>query len=86
MTNGQTTSYYAKDSHVNPAAFTLIMYSPNNQTAYNNTMLLKFNITWTQYPEFQFTFGPPLNGYYAYSIDNNPLVSVTSNQSASDYY
>jgi hypothetical protein len=91
MANAQTTSYYGggyygRDSGINPAAFTLTIYSPNNQTVYANTMLLKFNITWTTYPKYDFDFAPPLTGEYGYSIDNNPLVSIASNQSASDLF
>ncbi len=86
ITNAQTTSSYGRDSGINPAAFTLTMYNPNNQTVYTSTLLLNFNITWTTYPIFDFTFAPPLSGDYAYSIDNNPLVSIASNQSASDLF
>jgi hypothetical protein len=91
IANAQTTSYYGggyygEDSGVNPAAFTLTVYSPNNQTVYANTMLLKFNITWTTYPKEDFDFAPPLSGDYAYSIDNNSFVSIASNQSASDLF
>ena len=49
-------------------------------------MLLNFNITWTHYPVFNFPIAPPLNGDYAYSIDNNPPVSIASNQSTSDLF
>jgi hypothetical protein len=85
MTKAQTTSHYGRDSGVNPAAFTLTMYSPNNQTTCADSMLLKFNITWTTYPVIHPIEGP-LNGEYAYSIDNNPPVSIALNQSASDLY
>jgi hypothetical protein len=81
--DAQTTTHYGRDAGVNPAAFDLTIYSPNNQTTYAETMLLKFNITWTTYPVVHQIEGP-LNGKYSYSVDNNPPVSVVSNQSASD--
>ncbi|MGB9914700.1 MAG: hypothetical protein ACPLIG_04840 [Candidatus Bathyarchaeales archaeon] len=55
LAGAQSVSYYGRDSGVNPAAFTLIMYSPGNETVYSDTMLLKFNITWTTFPRI---FGP----------------------------
>lgn len=86
MTNAQTTNSYGRNSGINPAAFTLTTSSPNKQTVYTNTMLLNFNITWTTYPIFDFSFAPPLIGDYVYSIDNNTLVSIASNQSTSDLF
>ncbi|MEM2968074.1 MAG: hypothetical protein QXJ40_04460 [Candidatus Bathyarchaeia archaeon] len=83
LASAQSVSYYGRDSGVNPAAFTLIMYSPSNGTAYSDTMLLKFNITWTTFPRI---FGPEqsLDGIYAYCVDDNPPVNIAPNQSASD--
>ncbi|MCW4007730.1 MAG: hypothetical protein NWF09_03430 [Candidatus Bathyarchaeota archaeon] len=83
MVGAQSVSYYGRDSGVNPAAFTLIMYSPRSETAYSDTMLLQFNITWTTFPRI---FGPEqsLDGVYTYRIDDNPPVSIAPNQSASD--
>jgi len=83
IANAQTTTHYGRDSGVNPAGFDLTIYSPSNQTTYAETMLLKFNITWTTYPVVHQIEGP-LNGKYYYNIDNNPPGSVVSNQSASD--
>jgi hypothetical protein len=80
MTNAQTTSSYSPD--INGIHFYLTMYSPNNQTVYNETMLLDFNLQWT----YDLMPLGPLSGDYAYSIDDNPLVSIASNQSASDRY
>lgn len=76
VTNAQITDSYGRGlySGYNYCSFTITMYSPNDQTAYANTMPLKFNITWTEYPRFPFPNVPPaLNGYYAYSIDKGPL-------------
>ncbi|MCX8153798.1 MAG: hypothetical protein N3E52_05125 [Candidatus Bathyarchaeota archaeon] len=83
MACAQNVSYYGRDSGVNPAAFTLVMYSPSNETAYSGTMQLKFNITWTTFPRI---LGPEesLDGVYAYRIDDNPPVNIAPNQTASD--
>jgi hypothetical protein len=92
LTNAQLTQSYGRgvygaNSDLNYCAFSITMYSPNDQTTYVNTMILKFNITWTTYPISHFPDVPPaLNGYYAYSIDNGPFVEVISNQSANDVF
>jgi hypothetical protein len=86
LASAQITYYYGRKEGVNPAAFTLTIYSPNDQTAYVNTMLLNFNITWTTFSSFIAPVGPPLKGDYAYSIDDNPIVPIGSNQSASDLF
>lgn len=87
MTNAQITSSYGNNSHINPTAFTLTIYSPDNQT-YKSTMPLNFSIDWTEYPTFTFPIppAPKLNGVYSYTIDNNPGVAVTSNKSSSDVF
>lgn len=83
MTNAQTSSYSSSYSpDINGTHFFLITYSPNNQTVYNETMLLDFNLQWT----YDLMPLAPLSGEYAYSIDNEPLVSIVSNQSARDHY
>ena len=66
-------------------AFTLTIYSPDNQT-YTSVMPLNFSIDWTEYPTFQLPIPPApiLYAVYNYTIDNNPPVTVTSNQSSSD--
>jgi hypothetical protein len=87
ITNSYGRGYYGADSDLNYCSFAITIYSPNDQTAYVNTMPLKFNITWTKYPRFPFPDVPPaLNGYYAYSIDKGPFVEVMSNQSANDVF
>jgi hypothetical protein len=79
--------YGTPTSYVNYCSFYITICSPDDQTAYVNTMPLRFNITWTEYPRFPFSDIPPaLNGYYAYSIDDDPFVQVTSNQSANDVF
>jgi F0F1-type ATP synthase membrane subunit c/vacuolar-type H+-ATPase subunit K len=86
MTNGQITSSYSNNTYINTTAFTLTIYSPDNQT-YKSTMPLNFTIEWTEYPDFAPLPSPPapiMNGVYSYTIDNNPAVTVTSNQSSSD--
>ena len=83
LANAESVSYYGRDSGVNPAAFTLIMYSPSNQTVYSDTMPLKFNITWTTFPRI-LEPEQSLDGVYTYRIDDNPPVSIAPNQSASD--
>jgi hypothetical protein len=90
MTNAQiTSSYHSKDPHVNYTAFTLTVYSPNNQ-AYqtpNGTMPLNFSIRWTAYPSFSNVWSPMiLKTNYSYAIDNYPAVAVTSNQSSNDIF
>jgi hypothetical protein len=79
-----TTIHYGPYGNVNPAAFDLTVYSPDSQTVYADTMLLKFNITWTEFVDFPFSIGPSLKGDYAYSIDDGPRISIESNQSIVD--
>jgi hypothetical protein len=85
MTNAQITSSYDNNSHINPTAFTLKIYSPDNQTAYS-IMPLNFTVYWTKYPTFTFPIppAPRIHAEYTYTIDNYPSISVTSNQSLSD--
>ncbi|MCW4003920.1 MAG: hypothetical protein NWE95_08425 [Candidatus Bathyarchaeota archaeon] len=87
ITNAQITSsfgrgYYGANSPVNYCSFNLTMNSPNNQTVYSKIMPLNFSIKWMQYPKFLLPI--PLNGYYAYSIDNGPFVRLLPTPSASD--
>lgn len=68
MANGQITSSYSNNSHINPTAFTLTIYSPENQT-YTSTMPLNFTIEWTEYPSFSGLPSPPaptLDTTYSY--------------------
>lgn len=86
MTNGQITSSYSNNTNINPVAFTLTIYSPDNQT-YESTMPLNFTVDWTTYPDFNGLPSPPapvMNGVYSYTIDNNSAVTVASNRSSSD--
>jgi len=89
MANAQITrsygrGFYGEDSGLNYCSFDLTMYSPNSQTTYDNTMPLNFNIAWTVTP---MTLGPlPLNGYYAYSIDDGPFVRIAPTPSTSDHF
>jgi hypothetical protein len=80
MVNAQTTSYYSPD--VNGTNYYLEIYSPNNQTTYNQTMLLNFHLQW----HWDLMPLAPLIGDYAYSIDDSPFVSIESNQTANDRY
>jgi hypothetical protein len=89
MVNAEITSSYSNNSNINPVAFTLTIYSPDNNQTCNNSMLLNFTIYWTTYPTFAGLPSPPapvMHGDYSYTIDNNPAVLVDSNQSSSDYY
>ena len=86
LANAQITSHYGRKEGVNPAAFTLTIFSPNDQTAYADTMLLNFNITWTTFVSFPFPQAPQLKADYAYSIDDGPLIPIKANQSASDLF
>ena len=85
MAQAQSTSHYGIDSGINPAAFTITINSPDNQTAYAKTLSLNFNLTWTAYPVFDFSVAPPVYCYYAYQIDNRAFVDVYWNQSANDH-
>lgn len=87
MADGQITGSYSNNSNINPTAFTLTIYSPSRQNqTFSNVMPLNFSINWTEYPTFTFPIppAPKLNGIYSYTIDDNPAVTVTSNQSSSD--
>ncbi len=88
MANAQITSSYSNNTNINPVAFTLTIYSPDNQT-YKSTMPLNFTIDWTTYPTFAGLPTPPapkMNGVYSYTIDNNTAVTVASNQSSTDHF
>jgi hypothetical protein len=65
-------------SGANLVGFDLAMYSPINQGVYSNTMPLHFKIHWIY--GLLFYNNSILYGEYAYSIDNNPAVSLPSNQ------
>lgn len=84
MAYAQITRSYSNNADINPAAFDLTIYSPNDQTVYADTMLLKFNITWTAFVWFPFPAAPQLKGDYSYSIDDGPRVTIEPNQSSSD--
>jgi hypothetical protein len=89
IANAQITSSYDNNTHINPTAFTLTIYSPSTQNqTYIRIMPLNFTVDWTTYPTFTFPIppAPKLNGVYTYAIDNNPAVTVTSNQSSSDIF
>ena len=88
VANGQITNFYGSGydgagSGLNYCSFYITMYSPDEQITYVNVMPLKFNLTWTEYPNFPI---PALYGYYAYRIDNGPFIEVKSNQSDSDAF
>lgn len=83
------TSTITPPSYVSPKGemstyYSLTMYSPNNQTAYANTMLLNFSLQWMYDIIAVGTY--QLRFEYAYSIDNNPFVSITPNQTSTDLY
>jgi hypothetical protein len=86
MTNAQTTGPYGDYMTINGITYDtgvfyyLTMYSPNNQTVYDNTMLLNFTLDWT-YDLLPIGNSTPSEDY-AYSIDDNPLVSIAPNQTA----
>jgi hypothetical protein len=84
MAYAQITRSYSNHADINYAAFDLTLYSPNDQTVYADTMLLKFNINWTAFVYFPFPQAPPLIGDYSYSIDDGPRVTIETNQSSSD--
>ena len=84
-----TRSYSSSDPNVNYTHFFLRVYSPDiNQTCKSN-MLLNFSVEWTDYPHFAGFPSPPapvMKGLYSYTIDNNPTVTVASNQSSTDQF
>jgi hypothetical protein len=80
LANAQNMSYNSPD--INGTYFHLEISSPNNQTTYDQTMLLNFNLQW----HWDLMPLAPLIGYYAYSIDGNPFVSIESNQTGNDHY
>ena len=82
MTTGQTTSHYGDkvgDSGANLVGFDLTVYSPISQRVYANTMPLDFKIHWSPVG-LLFYENAKQYGLYAYKIDNNPSVSLPSNQ------
>ncbi len=64
--------------------YNLTVYSPNNQTEYNDSVLLNFNVQWLY--DMISVGNYQLRLEYAYSIDDNPFVSIVSNQSANDFH
>ena len=84
-----TRSYSSNDPHVNFTHFFLTVYSPDNNQTCEGTMLLNFTVDWTDYPAFAGFPSPPapvMKGLYSYTIDNNPAVTVVSNQSSADQF
>jgi hypothetical protein len=81
MVNAQTTSHYGAkvgDSGGNLVGFDLTIYSPISQQTYSNTMPIHFKIDWIY--GLLFYDNAKQFGLYAYQIDNNPPVSMPSNQ------
>lgn len=86
MANAQTTSHYGAkvgSSGANLVGFDLTVYSPDNQTVYNTTLPLVFNISWI----YGLIFEPNaiLFGNYSYQIDNNQPINIPSNQKSESY-
>jgi parallel beta-helix repeat protein len=82
-------SYSSSDPNVNYTHFFLTVYSPDNNQTCKSTLLLNFSVEWTDYPRFAGFPSPPapvMKGLYSYTIDNNPAVTVTSNQSSTDQF
>ena len=87
MANCQIISSYSNNTHINPTSFTLTVNSPNSQNqTFTNVVPFNLTINWTQYPSFSFPIPPAPRVFttYAYAIDNNPEVYITSNKSSSD--
>jgi hypothetical protein len=84
IANAQTISSYVSPTGRMSTSYSLKIYSPDNQTVYNNSMYLNFTLKWTYdlIPVGDFE----LVGDYAYKIDDNPFVSIISNQSSGDRY
>jgi hypothetical protein len=82
LADAQTPSSYVSPKGRMSTSYTLLMYSPNNQTTYDNRMLLNFTLKWTADLIPVGDFEPSVD--YAYSIDNNSFVSIVSNESLSD--
>lgn len=80
----QTSRSYTSQTGRMGTYYRLVLYSPNEETTYQNLMLLNFTLNWTYdlIPIGDFE----LEADYAYSIDDNPFVSIVSNQSSNDQY
>jgi hypothetical protein len=84
IVNAQNPISYVSPEGEMSTHYNLTVYSPNNQTVNNDSVLLNFNVQWL-YDMI------PVGNYqlqleYAYSIDDNPFVSIVSNQSANDFH
>jgi len=82
MANAQTTHHYGDrvgDSGSNLVGFDLRVYNPISQRVYSKTMPLDFKIDWNPVG-LLFYENAKQYGLYAYKIDNNPPVSLPSNQ------
>ncbi len=57
------------------SSYKLVLYSPTEETAYQNVMPLNFTLKWS------FNRMIPFDVYadYAYRIDDNPFVNITPN-------
>jgi hypothetical protein len=80
--NAQITSHYGAkigDSGANLVGFDLTIYDPISQKVHANTMPLDFKIHWNPVG-LLFYENAKQYGLYAYKIDNNPSVSLPSNQ------
>ena len=80
--DSQTPRLYNSSTGEMCTSYKLVLYSPNEQTTYQDSMPLIFTLNWT-YDLISFL---ELKAEYAYSIDNTAFVNVVSNQSSSDRY
>lgn len=80
----QTSRAYISQTGRMGTFYIINVYSPNEETTYQNLMLLNFTINWTY--DLIPIGGFELKADYAYSIDDNPFVSIVSNQSSNDKY
>jgi hypothetical protein len=83
LTEHSNPSYYTSPGGKIGSSYKIMLFIPNDKTAYTNELPLAFNLRWYY---VAMPMGGELEGDYAYSIDDGPFVSIVPNQTVSDRY
>jgi hypothetical protein len=79
-TNTSNPTVYVSPMGGMSTSYRLTMFSPNEQTLYDNVLPLEFMLVWTY--DLLPLFEPKTD--YAYSIDGNPFVGIAANRTSND--
>jgi hypothetical protein len=81
-TNASSPSYYVSPEGSMGTSYKLIVFSPNDQTIYDDVLHLAFILRWT----YDLVPLGELKADYSYSIDDNPFVSIVPTKTSNDRY